>query len=267
MTNKLGWRTVPLLLSLLLAGASLATAGTENGANATNVTNGKGDALSDEMLTRLRKAYPATQFDTVRPSEIPGLFEVSMGHNVAYVEPNGRYFLFGHIFDLPANDDITARRQSDLPAVKTGGLPVADGFVLHRSEQPAQKLAVFSDPYCGYCRGLEKTLASLPNIEVTVYLLPLQVGSEAASASVWCAPDRQAAWESLMQKGKPLATVKDGKCDTSVFSRNRALAARLGIHGTPAIIADDGRLQPGALNRPELISWLTRSSTVMEPIR
>ena len=116
-------------------------------------------------------------------------------------------------------------------------------------------------------RGLEKTLASLPNIEVTVYLLPLQEGSEAASASVWCAPDRQAAWESLMQKGKPLATVKNAKCDTSVFARNRALAARLGIHGTPAIIADDGRLQPGALNRPELISWLTRSSTVMEPIR
>lgn len=261
MTNKPGWRAAPLLLSLLLAVASPVIAGTEG------MVNGKGDALSDEMLTRLRTAYPATQFDAVRPSEIPGLFEVSMGRNVAYVEPKGRYFLFGHLYDLPANDDITARRQSDLPAVKSGGLPVADGFVLHRSEQPAHKLAVFSDPNCGYCRGLEKTLASLPNIEVTVYLLPLQEGSEAASASVWCAPDRKAAWESLMQKGKPLATVKTAKCDTSVFARNRALAARLGIHGTPAIIADDGRLQPGALNRPELISWLTRSSTVMEPIR
>ena len=263
MTNKLGWRAAHLLLSLLLAVASSAMAGTvgEGGAN------GKSDALSDEMLTRLRTAYPATQFDAVRPSEIPGLFEVSMGRNVAYVEPKGRYFLFGHLYDLPANDDITARRQSDLPAVKTGGLPAADGFVLHRSESPAHRLAVFSDPNCGYCRGLEKTLASLPNIEVTVYLLPLQEGSEAASASVWCAPDRKAAWESLMQKGKPLASVKTAKCDTSVFARNRALAARLGIHGTPAIIADDGRLQPGALNRPELISWLTRSSTVMEPIR
>ena len=255
MTNKF----VPLLLSLLLAVASPVIAGTES--------EGNGNALSDEMLTRLRTAYPSTQFDAVRPSEIPGLFEVSMGRNVAYVEPKGRYFLFGHLYDLPANDDITARRQSELPAVKSGGLPVADGFVLHRSESPAHKLAVFSDPNCGYCRGLEKTLASLPNIEVTVYLLPLQEGSEAASASVWCAPDRQAAWESLMQKGKPLATVKNAKCDTSVFARNRALAARLGIHGTPAIIADDGRLQPGALNRPELISWLTRSSTVMEPIR
>jgi len=255
MTNKF----VPLLLSLLLAVASPVIAGTES--------EGNGNALSDEMLTRLRTAYPSTQFDAVRPSEIPGLFEVSMGRNVAYVEPKGRYFLFGHLYDLPANDDITARRQSDLPAVKTGGLPAADGFVLHRSESPAHRLAVFSDPNCGYCRGLEKTLASLPNIEVTVYLLPLQEGSEAASASVWCAPDRKAAWESLMQKGKPLASVKTAKCDTSVFARNRALAARLGIHGTPAIIADDGRLQPGALNRPELISWLTRSSTVMEPIR
>ena len=106
MTNKF----VPLLLSLLLAVASPVIAGTES--------EGNGNALSDEMLTRLRTAYPSTQFDAVRPSEIPGLFEVSMGRNVAYVEPKGRYFLFGHLYDLPANDDITARRQSELPAVK-----------------------------------------------------------------------------------------------------------------------------------------------------
>jgi thiol:disulfide interchange protein DsbC len=218
-----------------------------------------------EMLARLRKAYPATQFDAVRSSEIPGLFEVSMGHNVAYVEPNGRYFLFGHLYDLPANDDITARRQSDLVSVKTSTLPASDGLVIRRSEKPAHKLAVFSDPNCGYCRALEKTLASLPDIEVTVYLLPLQDGSEEAAANVWCAPDRQAAWESLMQKNKPIA--RHAKCDTSVFARNRALATQLGIHGTPALIADDGRMQPGFLNRPELLAWLTRSSTIMEPIR
>jgi thiol:disulfide interchange protein DsbC len=226
-----------------------------------------------EMLAQLRKAYPATQFDAVRPSEIPGLFEVSMGHNVAYVESKGRYFLFGHLYDLPANDDITARRQSELVSVKSGTLPLADGIVMRRAEHPKQKLAIFSDPNCGYCRALEKTLATLPDIEVTVYLLPLQEGSEEAAANVWCAPDRSVAWESLMLKGKPQANAanqaKSAKCDTAVFSRNRALAQQLGIHGTPALIANDGRMQPGFLNRPELLAWLNRSSTVtvMEPIR
>src|ERR1035437_5654286 len=66
---------------------------------------------ANSVLNRLKKMYPATHFDTVSASPLPGIFEVKMGENVAYVEPSGRYFLFGHLFDLPANKDLTVERQ------------------------------------------------------------------------------------------------------------------------------------------------------------
>lgn len=229
---------------------------------------GHDDAQAAEVLMRLRKAYPATRFDAVRPAEIPGIYEVAMGRNLAYVEPGGRYFLFGHLYDLPANDDITARRAAYLQAVKPGSLPEADGFVIRRSEHPKYRLSVFSDPQCGYCRALEKQLSSMPEIEVTVYLLPLQDGSEDRSADVWCAKDRAQAWKSMLLSDGGVGTKSIQKvgCDTSVFARNRALASQLGIHGTPALIAADGRMQPGAMNRTELLAWLSGSSTIKEAV-
>lgn len=223
------------------------------------------DPAAAVVLARLRKRYPATRFDSVSASEIPGLFEVAMGRNLAYVEPQGRYFIFGHIYDLPANTDLTASRASALQAVAPGRLPQADGFVIRRSDKPAYRLSVFSDPACGYCRLLEKTLASLPEIEVTVYLLPLQDGSDEQASRVWCAADRSQAWQArMLDPASPAAASAPASvpCDTSVFARNRALAAQLGIRGTPAIISSDGRMQSGALDRVSLMAWLSLNSTV-----
>lgn len=220
------------------------------------------DPTAAVVLARLRKRYPATRFDAVRASEIGGLYEVVMGRNIAYVEPQGRYFVFGHIYDLPANTDLTASRVSTLQAVAPGRLPAADGIVIRRSDQPTYRLSVFSDPACGYCRLLEKTLASLPDIEVTVYLLPLQEGSEEQASQVWCAADRSQAWQARMLASSPADTSVPATCDTSVFARNRALAAQLGIHGTPAIISSDGRMQSGALDRVALMAWLSLNPTV-----
>jgi thiol:disulfide interchange protein DsbC len=227
----------------------------------------------------LRKSYPGTRFDAIRSSEIPGVYEVAMGRHLAYVEPQGRYFLFGHLVDLPGNVDLTAERESRLQSIAAGTLPPADGFTLRRSpdsSKPTYRVSVFSDPNCGYCRTLDATLASLAEVEVTIYLLPLLPGSEERAASVWCAPDRVQAWQSMMQAAPGVSAAqrppKQAKsatpCDTSVFARNKALATQLGIRGTPALIADDGRMQPGAMHRTDLLAWLSARSTVhlTEPV-
>lgn len=256
-----------------LADTDAANANTASASGASSVMAGE----ANRVLVRLRNSYPATRFDAIRVSEIPGVYEVAMGRHLAYVEPQGRYFLFGHLVDLPGNVDLTADRESRLQSIAAGTLTPADGITIRRSTTPRYRLSVFSDPSCGYCRILETTLASLAEVEVTIYLLPLQQGSEELAAAVWCAPDRAQAWQSLMKAApgvsaaaqRPPQPVKSATpCDTSVFSRNRALAAQLGIRGTPALIADDGRLQSGAMHRTDLLAWLSVRSTVQltEPV-
>jgi thiol:disulfide interchange protein DsbC len=43
--------------------------------------------------------------------------------------------------------------------------------------------------------------------------------------------------------------------------RNVALGERLGINGTPTLIAADGRMLPGAASKEQIEAWLLRSAT------
>ena len=54
------------------------------------------DAQAD-FLAQMQKRYPKTVIKKVKPSPFQGIYEVTMGKNVAYVVQSGRYFLFGNL--------------------------------------------------------------------------------------------------------------------------------------------------------------------------
>ena len=66
-------------------------------------------------MQKLKGLYPATRFTSVTGTPIDGVYEVVMGQNVAYVGGDGRHFLFGHLFDMRTQQDLTAAKlaQSD----------------------------------------------------------------------------------------------------------------------------------------------------------
>ena len=212
---------------------------------------------SQELLERLRRDYPGTQWDAARPSPIPGLIEVVTGNNIVYAEQRGRYLLFGHIWDMPAQTDLTAAAKSALVKVAAERLPSEDAFIVRRSSETKQRVAIFSDPFCGYCRQLERTLNELPQLEVAIYLAPMQPGARALADALWCAPDSAGAWLAQMLDGEaPQAR----ECNTDALDRNLALARTLGIQGTPTLVAPDGRVMPGAASAPEILAWLAQGT-------
>jgi thiol:disulfide interchange protein DsbC len=215
------------------------------------------------VLTILQTRYPATHFDSVKVSPLPGLFEVTMGKNIAYVEPSGRYFLFGHLYDMPGNRDLTADAgpadsASPPRSADWSSLPVEDAFLL-QAGRGGKTLALFSDPQCGYCRQLEATLAAMPELTVRLYPLPQLAGSEPLVTQIWCATDRAGEWKATSRA--PHATVARRACDTGALFRNRVLAQRLGIRGTPTLVAMDGRMLPGAVDAIALRRWLAEVPT------
>ena len=220
-----------------------------------------GDTAAD-VRARLLERYPSTPVDEVRPTAIAGLFEVAMGRKIVYVDATGQYFLFGRIFDLPGNRDLTEDRLRDLSRLDVS--LIQPDQTLEQGEG-SQVVYVFSDPGCGHCKRLDQTLAGMPTLRVRTILLPLQPGSSDLARDIWCAPDRQRAWSTWMLKGARPAPAPES-CQADVLERNLALAKRFGIRATPALVSPDGRVSRGALEASALSAWLNPDQTAVSTV-
>ncbi len=206
-------------------------------------------AADPDPVTRieaaLKTAYPGTSFRDIRPTPLPGIFEVTMGRNLAYVGSDARHFLFGHLYDMQEQRDLTADRLEAARRIDFASLHLADAITTVRGNG-ARVLAVFSDPDCPYCRKLEQELAKLDNVTVHTFLYPLvELHPQARSRAiaVWCAQDRATAWQALILEGK--APPPAAECAHPV-DRNIELARKLGLEGTPALFDVRGRHLAGA---------------------
>ena len=147
------------------------------------------------MSARLQALYPSTRFGAVNPTPWPGVFEVVMGANIAYVDASGQYFLFGHLYDMKAQRDLTAEHKDTLARIDFNALPLSDAMKEVRGNG-SRVLAIFSDPDCPYCRKLESDIRSLTDVTIYTFLMPLaslHTAAHAKAVSVWCAKDRIAA--------------------------------------------------------------------------
>lgn len=203
----------------------------------------------------LRGLYPSTQITGVRKAGIGGLFEVVMGKNIGYTNSDGRFFIFGHIFDMKTQQDLTAQRLDELNVVNLAELPLKDAIRTVRGDG-SRILAVFSDPDCPYCKKLEQELLKLDNVTIYTFLFPLDGLHPDASKkakSIWCSPDKSAAWRDYMLHDKPPVTGKS--CDSPI-DRNVRLGQKLNFNGTPTLVASDGRVLPGAAPIEQIEKWL-----------
>ena len=215
------------------------------------------------LASRLKELYPGTQVTSVGESALPGLFEVVMGRNIAYTNADGHYFLFGHLFDMPAQRDLTAERKDQLERIDFGALPLTDAIKIVRGNG-SRVLAVFSDPDCPYCKRLEPELAKVNDVTIYTFLMPLaqlHPNARANAISVWCATDRAKAWGLFMLHGQTTAS----RACANPVDRNVALGERLQINGTPTLIAADGRVMPGAASAEQIEAWLAKTAAPLPP--
>ena len=243
-----------LCLCLLGAAFSLPSAAQTAAQTAAPTTN--------TMAERLQGLYPATRFGEVNTTPWPGVFEVVMGANLAYGDETGQYFLCGHFYDMKAQRDLTAERKDKLARVEFSSLPLADAVKEVRGTG-ARTLAIFSDPDCPYCRRLEAEMKSLTDLTIYTFLMPiasLHPEARSKAIAVWCSKDRVAAWHALMWRDEKISAKE---CPHPV-DRNVALGDRLGISGTPTLVAADGRVLPGAASNAQIEAWLARATASAE---
>ncbi|WGS45748.1 DsbC family protein [Burkholderia sp. JSH-S8] len=212
------------------------------------------DDDSQSVAAHLASLYPNTPFRDVKPAPVAGLYEVTMGQNIAYTDASGQYFLFGHIFDMQNQVDLTEQTQAQSYKTRFPAqfLDHAIKFVHGNGKRV---VAIFSDPDCPYCGDLEKQLQRVDNITIYTFLFPLESrhpGATNKSIRIQCASDPAKAWRDWMTSKRlpPLVA-----CHHPI-NENLVLGSRLGVTGTPTLIAEDGRMLPGAVSATQLEAWL-----------
>jgi thiol:disulfide interchange protein DsbC len=204
----------------------------------------------------IRASIKNIPISSIQPfSPIPGLYEVRSGNNIFYTDSQGKYIFSGHVYRTADRHDLTAERLEDINRVDFGKLPLNDAIV--SGDPEGTPVAIFTDPDCPYCRKLEEVLPKVKGVKIYTFLFPLEQlhpQAKAKAERIWCAKDRHKAMQDVMLNNVPLDQLGDANCSTPVET-NIMLGRKLGIRGTPTLIASDGRKHSGMMQADQLETW------------
>ena len=181
--------------------------------------------------------------DKVSKSPYGGLYEVDTPRGLVYTDASGSFLLVNSLFiDTKSGRNLSDEHLQKLGAFKFSDLPLKDAIKTVRGNG-ARVLVTVEDPNCGYCKKLAGELAKIDNVTIYTFLYPILAADSAKQSNeIWCASNRSQAWNEYMMTGKPLPEKAD--CETPI-QRNVALAQKLRIMGTPAILFQSGERIPG----------------------
>lgn len=195
----------------------------------------------------------------VQPSAIPGLFEVFMGDQIVYSDVAGDYLVMGPMMDTQTKENLTEARLNEHGRINFATLPLERAIKVVKGNG-SRTFAVFSDPDCPFCQQLEKSLLSVTDVTMYVFLFPiasLHPQAPAKAHAIWCARDRSAAWNQWMHEKKlPPA---GGSCSGDPIDALQKLGNSLHINSTPTLFFTDGRRVTGAIPKEELERILASS--------
>ena len=191
------------------------------------------------------------KIESVKETPYGGLYEVRVAGDILYTDKKGEFLVIGQVYDVKSSRNLTRERIDDINKIKFSDLPLE--MALKQVKGNGKRvIAVFEDPNCGYCKRLRQTtLNEIDNVTIYTFLYNiLSQDSFTKSKNIWCAPNRNKAWDDWMINGK-VPPAAPAACE-SPNDKVLALGQKLRITGTPAIFFSDGTRIPGAIDLKSL---------------
>jgi len=203
----------------------------------------------------IQSLVPGATIDSIAESALPGFYEVAVSGQVVYVTADGKYLVQGMVYDILEKVDLTEIGKSKLRTAALAGWPQAKRFVFS-PENPKHTVTVFTDIDCGYCRKLHEQMAEYNKLGIAIEYLMFPragVGSDSwqKAVSVWCSDDRNAA----LTDAKAGAEMDKKECANPIAEQYE-LGGRVGVTGTPMIIAPNGMQLGGYVPPAQLLERL-----------
>ena len=207
-------------------------------------------ALANKAAIRqvFKTKYPNVRVEGVQAAPMPGLFEVRFqtqdGPQILYTDAQANFFVDGNLIDTRSGRNLTQERLQKLTAIEFGALPFDLALKVQRGNG-RRVLAMFTDPYCPYCRKFEQSLLQIDDITVYVFMFPV-IRPDLAdhSRAVWCAPDRVKAWLELAAGDAAKVPAGGASCANPV-DKVLEFGRSLRINSTPTVFFSNGERGSG----------------------
>lgn len=213
--------------------------------------NAQEDSIRKNLPEKLQGLPPIA---SIVETPMKGLYEVVLeGNDIIYTNADASYFIQGALVETASRRNLTQEREDALSAIAFDKLPLKDAFTVTRGKGE-RKMAMFSDPNCGFCKRIENDLLKVDNVTIYYFMYPiLGADSVTKAEKVWCAKDKGKVWLDYMTKGAP---IPDATCNTAAIGRNVAFGRANKINGTPAMFFSDGKRVPGAIGAEKVEEYL-----------
>jgi thiol:disulfide interchange protein DsbC len=213
-----------------------------------------------DVRARIAARLPGVDPADVAPSPVPGLYEVTMGGDMAYVSADARYVLVGNVYDVESQQNLTATRRAAVRAKALAGVSESN-MIVFGPPNSKMTVTVFTDIDCGYCRKFHAQIADINKAGVRVrYMLWPRTGPETESwkkaEQVWCSADRRDA----LSRAKKGETLKSKPCGDAALKTQYEFGMDMGVDGTPAVFTQNGDYLGGYMTPAELVQAIQESS-------
>lgn len=223
-----------------------------------------------EMLKKIQSKYPLFKATSVTYLPDVKLYEILSDTTAgfSYTNEDISYFIInGELVDANRFTDVSKERNKKFIAnfVKENSKPEEIQLILgDPNAKNRRHIIIFSDPDCPFCKGLDKDIhQNLKNQNLTItylmnplYELPGHEEAPLKAAKLWCAPNKNKAWENWMLVGE--LPNNDGSCKNPT-KEHANFARRYNLLMTPTILFDNGYSFKGQSTTDELLKILNSS--------
>lgn len=212
----------------------------------------------DAMKSLLEHRIPGVKASTPEKTPLKGIYQTSFGAKYGYLIEGGRYVIIGDLIDLEKAKNLTEISRRDSRTEKMAQFDDRDMIIYPAKGETKQKITIFTDTSCPYCKKLHEEVGHLQEAGIQVQYLPFPRGSKRGPGykelqKVWCAKDRSFAMH--VAKGTEFGELlNDGKCEQAdVVDKGFVVGNEVGVTGTPSIIIANGKKVDGYVPYKQLI--------------
>jgi len=190
-----------------------------------------------------KAAFPQVEFESITPSEIPGLYEVVFGANVLYYYPAKELVIVGNIVGKDMKSHTAERRAALLAELSAKAAKIVKTLPLDKAVKIGEGKHVvieFTDPDCPYCRKAAEYFTKRTDVTQYIFFAPIAHPGAMPKIQYILGADNKAQAFDAMMLGQEIPAGAKPASDAvkSLAQEHLTLARKVGIQGTPTFFVN-----------------------------